>query len=284
MFLLRRKGKQPAQSAGDVDDDWDPQGLSSPPSFDCIPSAVKKPTSYSDDLKQNLSPSEPSEEQLDVTLPSYTLNSMAPTSSIDTQSHRYSQASPQADALDSKSSPPTPGPPNPFPILNQLIILMRELNEFVDIHRAKFKKEEENFISHECDKPLPNVDNAISFVTDHLAPFYEKLMLLCSHASYGFDPTTVQARNLDLAFQPLYGRICEVNRAMRAMVVPPPPLTPEERKSLRKMWNVLTRYGHSFLAYHQYASQAETHIRKHLRELATWIEADDFTQLVGARR
>jgi hypothetical protein len=283
MFLFRRKGKQPAQSAEDVDDDWDPQGLSSPSSFDCIPSTAERPTSYSDDLKQNLSPPEPSEEQLDVTLPSYTLNSMAPTSSIDTQSHKYSQASPQADALNSKSSPPTSGPPNPLPILNQLIILTRELNAFVDIHRARFKKEE-NFVSYECDKPLPNVDKATSFVTDHLAPFYAKLMLLCSHASYDFDPTTVQARNLDLAFKPLYGRICEVDRVMRAMVDPPPPLTPEERKSLRKRWNALTRSSQSFLAYHQYASQAETHIRKHLRELATWIEADDFTQLVGARR
>ncbi|KAH8821334.1 hypothetical protein F5884DRAFT_850564 [Xylogone sp. PMI_703] len=166
---------------------------------------------------------------------------------------------------------PTTKANSPFPIIKQLIALVQDLEEFVELHRAEMKKEEDGIASYECDKPLKDVDIVISFITNSIVPFYSKFTAIFSDPSYGLNPSSAEVKNIDGCYKPLLSKVSELSEEIRwNFDAQRQPARAELRKS---------KIRHTILKYYQYALQSSTHLRKHHKELTVWFEADDFTGL-----
>jgi hypothetical protein len=161
---------------------------------------------------------------------------------------------------------------SPFPILEQLVALVQDLKEFVELHQNGIKTLEDRIVTYESEKPTLDIDIVISFIQNTVVPFYEKFRIIFNDPSYGFNPTSTELKNINSCFKPLLGKVSELREEIVWHI------DPEKKSTLKELMSSKTR--HVFMKYQQFASQSSTHIRKHLKELSLWLEAEDFKELV----
>lgn len=179
----------------------------------------------------------------------------------------YSESAPQ-DKL-------TPKENSPFPILEQLVTLIQDLKEFVELHHDGIKALEDRIVTYESEKPLLDINILISFTETTIAPFYEKFGAIFTDSSYGLNPSSAEIQKINSCFKPLLGKVSQLREEIRWHI------NPDKRATLRELMNHKTR--HVFMTYQQYASQSSTHIQNHLKELAIWLESNDFKESVTLR-
>jgi hypothetical protein len=157
---------------------------------------------------------------------------------------------------------------SPFPILAQLVVLVQDLEEYVELHHDGIKTVEDRIVTYEYEKPTLDIDILVSFTRNHIVPFYEKFRIIKDDPSYGFNPRSAEIKNIDGCFKPLLDKVAQLRGEIIWHI------DPEKRVTLRELMSSKTR--HVFMNYQQFASQSSTHIRKHLKELSMWLEAEDF--------
>jgi hypothetical protein len=198
--------------------------------------------------------------------------------------HEHSSSLPLHDDQNSHSNPAPPYSESatqitytakehsPFPILEQLVALVQDLQEFVELHQTGIKTLEDRIVTYDSEKPTLDIDIVISFTQNTIVPFYEKFRIIFNDPSYGFNPTSTEMKNMDGCFKPLLGKVSELREEIVWHI------DPGKKSTLKGLMSSRTR--HVFMKYQQFASQSSTHIRKHLKELSLWLEAEDFKELV----